>query len=194
MASFTLTLSPTWGGTTFGPFAEGSIQLGSDGQRCQITLGSELGVHPVHAVVWPGPSGTYGLQQGAQGAQVFLYKAGNDRPFLVTSPVEANAGDSFSLVSAEGPRFEIGIPVIQAGAQPGHNIGTPGMLPSSSAMGREVQRQIASKLGAGPLAGFNQFFHKVKSGQLMQPRYILAGVVAVVMGCVGIIGAVFALN
>ncbi len=52
------------------------------------------------------------------------------------------------------------------------------MLPSASAMEREVRRQVTSRLGAGPLAGINPLLHKLKSGQLMQPRYILGGLAA----------------
>jgi hypothetical protein len=46
--SFLLELAPQFGGTRFGPFAQGAT-LGSDPARCHITLPAEMGVRPVDA-------------------------------------------------------------------------------------------------------------------------------------------------
>ena len=178
MSSFTLTLSAAWGGTTFGPFQGGSVQLGSDGSSCQITLGPELGVSPLHAVIWAGADGSFGLQPASMGAAVYLFSAGNPLAQTVTGPIQAHAGDAFALVSPQGPRFIIQHAAAATVSTPPPRPSGPGMLPSTAAMEREVRRQVTSRLGAGPLAGLNPLLHKLKSGQLMQPRYILGGLAA----------------
>lgn len=195
MASFTLTLSPAWGGTAFGPFDQGAVQLGSDGASCQITLGAELGVHPLHAVLWRGDDGSFGLQPGTHGAAIYLFQRGSPVATPVRGPVQALVGDAFALVTPEGPRFVLGdlAAGITASAQPAYRPPNPalGRLPTASAMDREVRRQVASKLGAGPLASVNTLVHKLRSGQLMQPRYILGAVAAVLLGGAALIGRFF---
>ncbi len=193
MSGFTLTLSPAWGGTAFGPFDGTAVQLGSDASSCQIQLGSELGVAPLHAVIWRGADGSFGLQPATQGAAVYLFSQGNPLARPVTSAVQAHLGDAFALVSPQGPRFTLGeTQAVRPAPRPMG--GGRSVLPSASAMEREVRRQVTSRLGAGPLGGVNQLLHKLRSGQLMQPRYILAGLVALVAGAAAVISQLLGLG
>lgn len=182
MSAFTLSLSPAWGDTTFGPFQGTTVQLGSDPESCQIQLGTAHGVSPIHAVIWRGADGSFGLQPGTMGAAIYLFTSGSPMARPVMGPVQAHAGDAFALVSPQGPRFIIAHAAPMAANTPAHRPPAPSILPSAAGMEHEVRRQITSRLGAGPLAGANQLLHKVKSGQLMQPRYILGGLAALLTG------------
>ncbi len=172
MSAFTLTLTPQWGGTAFGPFQGTAVQLGSDNGACQIVLGPELGVAPVHAVVWLGADGSFGLQPGAHGAGLYLFSDGSPLARPVTAPVQARAGDAFALGSPTGPRFLLGHHTGAVARPPAPSRG-PGVLPGADAMQRELQRQVTSRLGAGPLAGVNRWVQRFRSGSLFTPRAIL---------------------
>ena len=190
MSPFTLTLSPAWGGTAFGPFSGTAVQLGSDAGQCQITLPAEHGVHPIHAVVWAAADGSFGMQPGAQGAGLYLFREGGGMAHPVTAPVQLRLGDAFAIGRPDGPRFTVGRMAAQpspAGGGKKRGFSPGAVLPSQDALQREVRRQVTSRLGSGPLAGLSTLLVQLRSGQLMQPRYIFGAIVVLAAGCAGVV-------
>ncbi|MCB9759340.1 MAG: hypothetical protein H6739_05830 [Alphaproteobacteria bacterium] len=190
MSLATLTLSPEFGGTTFGPFQPAPIALGSDSRRCQIVLSPQLGVRPVHCYVTPNGDGSFTLQLGEAGVGLYYYVRARGQAQPVRSVTRLQTGDAFALGSPGGPRFVLGI--YQEAPAPG--VGGKGRrgLPTAGQMGAEVKRQMSTELHRNKITGALQtYFYRLSSGAYFQPRYILAGAVAVfgilATGCAGLL-------
>jgi hypothetical protein len=172
------------------------VSLGSDPQQCHVVLPAELGVYPVHLWVSPGEDGTFVLQPADTRAPVFSHAMGTPMP--VEGAARLNSGQAFSLVAPDGPKFilEFAPTGAKAQAQSGHGVqqaaqsqggGQPAgrgrakggrRLPSAGDFAREAKRQAGvSIMTQGPLAQFSHLFYRLRSGALLQPRYIIAGLV-----------------
>ena len=189
-----LLLSPAFGGLAFGPFPNGTMLLGSDGQRCAVTLLASLGIAPVHAqLTWHG-DGSATIQPAERGAAIF--RVGGARVETIASPVRLRPGEAFALGSAQGPAFTLAtsIPGQPAAPPPGaaRRPATGRDRLSAGSLGREVQRQVNTE--AQRNFGFlSQLGFAARSGALLQPRYVVGALIAVggtmVVGCGGLLAA-----
>ena len=212
MATF-LALPPELGGTTYGPFHEGTIAVGTDPERCQLVLNPDAGLLPVH--VWISPVGhCWSIQPAGRGA-VFLRRGVSVA--AVTAPVQAYPGDVICLVRDDGVRFILrGDPAAvapppvaaptpaetPADVRPTPVVGggpptTGGQrrAPTAGQMANEAKRQAGvAVFSSGPLAFINQVVFRGRTGALLQPRYVVGAVVALFValfsGCSGLAGLV----
>jgi hypothetical protein len=102
-----LQLAPEFGGTKFGPFEAVEIRLGSDPGSNDITLPETLGVAAQHVKLLRQQDNSFILAPVDRAAPVFHFRAGTARSKQVTAPMAVQGGDSFALVTPEGPRFHI---------------------------------------------------------------------------------------
>jgi hypothetical protein len=206
-----LALPADLGGTTFGPFTDGTVTVGTDPDRCQLVLNADTGLQPVHA--WISPTGhCWTVQPASRGAAVFLRRGVTVA--AVTAPVQAFPGDVICLGRDDGVRFILqGNPMREApsppiatgptGAGPTPVLDSPASsdapragrrrAPTAQQMQEEVKRQAGvAMFSNGPLAFINQVVFRGRSGALLQPRYIVGAVVAVGMffmsSCAGLLG------
>lgn len=171
-----LTLSPEFGGTRFGPFEGLEARLGSDKDRSHITLPEALGVAREHCKVIRQGGASMILSPTDRTAAVFLWKGDARRPVQVQTPTAVRAGDSFSLVTPEGPRFfiELGeLPAeIKAQRGPAAKRGAKGLTAGKFARaGKDLA--LARIFTIGPVAMANRAFYFVKSGAIWQPRVLI---------------------
>jgi hypothetical protein len=195
-----ISLTREFGGTRFGPYDGTYVSLGSDPQQCHVVLPAELGVYAVHLWISPGEDGTFVLQPADTRAPVFSHAMGTPMP--VEGAARLNSGQAFSLVAPDGPKFVLeyapaganaqaqfgrGVQAAAQGQSHGHGgrqqggrgrtLGGRG-LPSAGDFAREAKRQAGvSLMTTGPLAQFSHLFYRLRSGALLQPRYIIAGLV-----------------
>lgn len=102
-----LVLTPEFGGTRFGPFEGLEVRIGSDASRSDITVPESLGARPAHAKVIQRGRDAYLLSPAERSAGLWLWQGAARRPTQVTSPTAIQHGDSFALVTPEGPRFRV---------------------------------------------------------------------------------------
>ena len=102
-----LQLAPEFGGTKFGPFDHVEVRLGSDPSNSDITLPPTLGVADQHVKLIKQQDGSFIVAPVDRTAAVFHFRAGSGRPKQVLAPTAVSNGDSFALVTPEGPRFFI---------------------------------------------------------------------------------------
>ena len=189
--SFFLDLAPQFGGTRFGPFSQGAT-LGSDPERCHITLPAEMGILPVHAWIAPAGAGLT-LQVSEVGAAVYLMDAGQPSPVQGSRMV--GPGDVLILGHPSGVAFTLQgtaqAPAAPRPQEPAARAGRRGP-PTAAAMGAEAKRQagvamMTTKTGAQ--AG--HFLHRLQSGAYTNPRVIIAGILSIggmlMMGCSGLV-------
>ncbi len=173
-----LRLSPEFGGTRFGPFEEVETRLGS-AQDNDITLPETLGVSGHHVKV---------LQQSGMGlivapvertAGVYVWQAGARRPRQIATPIAVRPGDSFSLVTPEGPRFIVEIDKLPPQVIE-QRLKLQGRWSSSrfskEALKEEGKRQAWVALlttGPGQLAA--RAYQFIRTGTFLQPRYLFLG-------------------
>lgn len=189
--NFFLDLAPQFGGTRFGPFSQGAT-LGSNPERCHITLPAEMGILPVHAWIAPAGAGLT-LQVSEVGAAVYLMDAG--QPSLVQGSRMVGPGDVLILGHPSGVRFTL-YTSEQASGQPrppaqAALAGRRGP-PTAAALAAEAKRQagvamMTTKTGAQ--AG--HFLHRLQSGAFTNPRVIITGILSIggmlIMGCSGLL-------
>jgi len=204
MSQTLLTLSPEFGGSRFGPFAAGSITIGSDPGRCQVVLHSSTGAAPTHAILTD-TGASWQLQPAQIGAALFLRKRnGRVAPITTTTPVEP--GDTIVVGAQSGPALT----VTRAAASPGANAGKARRGPnipgskhvSASAYQRELRRQAESSLVRHPVGReVYRWWTRWKTGALLRPRYVIGAIVGLVglfgvgcTGCVGFIGIALGLR
>lgn len=169
-----LQLSAEFGGTKFGPFPGPEIRLGSDPTRNDITLPEALGVLPEHVKILMQTDGSYIIAPTERTAAVHVYR-GSGRPKHIATATALAAGDSFALVTAEGPRFFILAEEPPRAEKKKGPTGLAGMAPTREGLWSELKR-----------IGFAMFFRNrignmvqrvwmmVKSGTIFSPRYIIA--------------------
>ncbi len=180
-----LQLSQEFGGTRFGPFDSVEMRLGSDPESSDITLPATLGVAPQHVKVLKQQDETYILAPVDRTAAVFYFRSTGGKGKQVTAPLACKTGDSFSLVTPEGPRFFIQAEkdkkAIEAAAAESEGPGWPGVnKPNIRTEGivREIKRRgfaavFSSKLGNM----WMRVWTMIKTGQIFSPRYIVAGMI-----------------
>lgn len=175
-----LTLTPEFGGTRFGPFEGIECRLGSNAERCHITIPEGLGVLREHCkVLRQGPANLI-LTPSERSAGVYLWKGDARAPVQVATPTAVRPGDSFALVTPDGPKFRIEIAALP-----------PEVLAQRSNKGKRNARgltadkfaaegkrmALARLLTVGPLQVASQAWYFVTSGAIWQPRYIITGVI-----------------
>lgn len=192
----TLALAPEFGGQIFGPFPPGTIRLGSDGSQCALALQASLGIRPVHAQLTVQPDGRALLAPVEVAGAVFVHRGGRP-PERLGSAAYLSPGEAFSLASADGVRFTLGL--MDGPSAPMPSAARPqgaGRL-SADSLAAEARRQADASLQTiGAVAGARQFGYQAKSGALFQPRNVVAAIVAIggaaVMGCGGLGTVIYA--
>lgn len=106
-----LRLSDDFGGTRFGPFEGVEVSLGSD-ESNDITIPENFGVTPDHAKVIVQEGRGILITPASQTAGVYVWKGRASKPNQIATPTAVRHGDSFALVSAQGPRFFIEIDLL----------------------------------------------------------------------------------
>lgn len=180
-----LQLAQEFGGTRFGPFQGVEIRLGSDPGRNDITLPETLGVSPEHLKVLIQTDGSYILAPIERTAAVFFWRNGSTRSKQIGAPMAVQAGDGFSLVSPEGPRFYIQMIEKRQEAQKaaeeseGPGFRAPAGL-TGSGLWAEIRRRGFATVFASSIGNFAlRAWTFVKTGQAFQPRYVIAGMMIV---------------
>jgi len=167
-----LRLSEDFGGTRFGPFEGVEVSLGSD-ETNDITIPANFGVTPNHAKVI--------LQEGrgilitpvSQTAGVYVWKGRASKANQISTPTAVRHGDSFALVSAQGPRFFIEIDLLPEDVLSKRR-GLKGQdRVTKSAMKKEGLRRVILRVMT---TGWGQRISKawwfVRSGEIFLPRNI----------------------
>ncbi len=172
-----LSLTRAFGGTRFGPFEGLEVRLGSDPDRCHIVLPEALGVVKEHVrLIRQGPLNLI-LAPADRTATVFLYKQNERRPTQLYTPTAVRPGDSFALVTQDGPRFVIEadeLPEeVKAQRDEARKVATGRKRLSAESMATETKRQIWTRLLVlGPAQIAQRAWLYVKSGAIYQPRNI----------------------
>lgn len=175
-----LQLAPEFGSTKFGPFPGAEIRLGSDPGRNDIVLSEALGIAPEHARLVKQQDDTFLIAPVERTSQVWVWRADGRPAKQITAPMALQAGDGFSLVSAEGPRFIIVLeypkPAVTAKDGPKGGLGKAAKKLSAGTLMEEIKRRgLATALtsSAGNFAASAWTF--IRSGTFLQPRYIVLG-------------------
>lgn len=181
-----LQLPPEMGGTRFGPFRGGIVQIGTDNGQCQIVLQKQMGIAPVHVTLAIQGPGSYLVQPVQRGFGLFLQRSGGGMA-PVSSAVQANAGDTLIVGTPAGPRFSISYEEAQAvksGSRPGAGSAKSGFM---GRMGSELMRQQRARwIMRNPLyRQYYQLTHRYRTGALSNPR-VLTGLL------IGLSGVIFA--
>ena len=185
MSDTWLQLPPEMGGTRFGPFRSGIVQIGTDRSQCQIVLQPQMGIAPVHVTVAIQGPGTYLVQPVQRGFGLFLQRRGGGMS-PVAAAVQASAGDTLIVGTPGGPRFTLSHeePAKAPAARRNTRGGGNNML---GRIGNElIRRQKAQWIMRNPLyRQYYQLSHRYRSGALSNPR-VLTGLI------LGLAGFVFA--
>ena len=197
-----LQLPVVQGGTRFGPFDGGVVQIGSSNNHCQVIL-STPGIDPVHAMVVLMGDGSFTVQPSRPGIALELVRRGQTQRWPVEAPTTAQSGDQL-MVGAAGITFTLQWEnTATAAASKPKNSG-PGMLnrggkPLSAGIANEMQRQAMAKMlgRPGPMRDLYHAYNRFRSGAMNNPRFIvslvlsvLAGGLTVATGCLGLMAAV----
>lgn len=186
MANTYFDLPPEMGGTQFGPFAGGAVQIGTDPSQCQILLNQAPGIAPVHVIVTDQSNGTYLVAPVQRGFGLFLSK-NNGHPQPVGGATIASPGDAVVIGQPHGPRF-----IIRRDERAATRVGA-GNLASGAAGGvggkvlNELWRQQKAQLMyRNPLfREFSRLSFRYRTGALSNPR-VLVGLIG---GAVAMVGA-----
>ncbi|MCO4747507.1 MAG: hypothetical protein KC912_22090 [Proteobacteria bacterium] len=176
-----LQLAPEFGSTKFGPFSGVEVRLGSDPSANDITLPEAYGVAPQHVKVLAQPDGSFIIAPTERSATVYAFR-GHGRPKQVTSPTAIASGDSFSLVTPEGPRFYVlferpqdqkGDDLIQS---PKDAISAARDGLSAGSLMEEIKRIGFAKVVTSSLGSMAQSAYTfISSGAFLKPRNIILG-------------------
>ena len=202
MSETYLQLSHQYGGHRFGPFATGSVYMGTDRSKCQILLDSSTGLAPCHAVLTISAGPKFTLSATSRSHPVFVVPPGDSKAYACLDPVTVQAGCTIYLGSLQGPQFSLNHQSTRAVAQPpGQQGRAPGQPGYGRAIGQEAQRQIETHLLTKVPAYrvFQEYWYKYKTGVLSQPRNVIGLVVLVIgflatacTGCGASVVAIFA--
>ena len=102
-----LKLAQEFGGIEFGPYEDLEISLGSQKASCNIFIPPNFGVLPIHAKLIRKSATDVVLAPAEQSAEIFLWKGRSRNCIPIHVPTAVKSGDSFSLVSPQGPKFTI---------------------------------------------------------------------------------------
>ncbi len=175
-----LTLTPEFGGTRFGPFEGIECRLGSNKDRCHITIPDGLGVQREHCkVLRQGPANLI-LTPTERSAGLYLWKGDARSPVQVSTPTAVRPGDSFALVTPDGPRF-----IIELARLPDDVIASRSNKGKKTARGLTAEKfanegrrmALARLFTIGPLQLLSKAYYFVVSGTIWQPRYLITGVI-----------------
>jgi len=191
-----LQLSQEFGGTRFGPFEQVEIRLGSDPEQSDITLPAELGVAPQHVKVLKQQDETFILAPVDRTAALFFFRSTGGKAKQVTAPLACKAGDSFALVTAEGPRFflqsEKNPKAIAAAAAESEGPGWGGInKPNIKTEGivNEIKRRGFAAVFTTRLGNmWMNAWRMIKTGQIFSPVYIVGGML-MLFGWLGVFGS-----
>lgn len=199
MPSTYLDLPPEMGGTQFGPFGGGAIQIGTDPQQNQIVLNQQQGIAPVHVQVIDQGEGNYLVAPVQKGYGLFLKRGGNIQP--IGGATTARPGDVIVLGNPQGVRFKIRRDE-QASSAPG--AGAAGGAAAGAAGGglggrvfNELIRQQKARLMMRNrwFRDISRMMYRWRSGALTNPRVLVSlvgGAVAMLMAGVAACGGGFA--
>lgn len=187
-----LQLPVQMGGTRFGPFQSGLVQIGTDRGQCQIVLAPQMGIAPVHVTVALQGPGAYVVQPVQRGFGLFLQKSGGNL-FPIAAAVQAAAGDTLILGSPAGPRFTLQYeetPRAVGGGRPARGAAAGGAGGIAGAVGRELMRQQRARwMMRNPLyREITNLQYRMRSGALTNPR-VLVGLIVGGIGLVLTLGA-----
>lgn len=195
-----LQLSAEFGGTKFGPFPGPEIRLGSDEAASDITLPDALGVLPQHVKILIQSDGSFIVAPTERTAAVHVYRGSGRAKHIATATALA-AGDSFALVTAEGPRFII---LAEQPKQEKKKLGgkkKKNMAPTAEGLFAEIKRIGFTQVFRSRLGNmFMTFWTRLKSGTLFTPRVIIGflflstGWIAAMGAGLAAIGGLFAFN
>lgn len=193
MADTLLVLPADMGGTAFGPFGPGHVAMGSDPAQCHIALAPTLGLAPVHAWITLTADGQRWVQPAQQGAAVYLQRSGRGTAAPVLQALALQPGDVVALGHPQGVRFEVQEHVAAPPPAAGRTSPRLGgrQAPTAQQLGQEVQRQAMSRaMTHGGVSQAAQVLHRARSGALLQPRYIIGALIALLgvaaTGCAGL--------
>lgn len=188
-----LRLAPEFGGTRFGPFEGAEVRLGSDSSRNEITLPETLGVAAAHVKVLRNVDMGLIIAPVERTAAVYVWQGRATRPKQITTPVAVRSGDSFALVTAQGPRFFVEVDELpeelraqrraagqnQLGGKLGKKLGRFGRIPGAryltlDALKGEAFRQAFMRvLVTGPGQMVQRVYTFVVSGAIFMPRNMI---------------------
>ena len=189
MSNTWLQLPAQMGGTRFGPFSGGIIQIGTDGSQCQIVLAQQMGIAPVHVTVAVQGPGTYLVQPVQRGFGLFIARKGGGMS-PVSAAVAANAGDALIIGTPAGPRFELvyeqEAPAPSSRQRNGSRGGGGGF---AGALGKELMRQQRARwLMRNPLyREYYRLSQRYRTGAPTNPR-VMVGLILGGMGALMALG------
>jgi len=169
-------------GTKFGPFTGVEVRLGSDPNRNDIVLPEALGVLPAHVRVIKQQDQSFIVAPTERTATVYLHRTDGRPPRAIATPTAVQAGDAFSLVTAEGPRFFILVEqptrqAMQEAVAPPKDEG-PGV---AGGVFSEIRRVGLAKVMTSKVGNFFQTaWMMIKTGTIFSPRYIVMGMMMIV--------------
>lgn len=172
-----LRLAPEFGGTRFGPFEGSEVRLGSDQTKNDVVLPETLGVAAAHVKVLRQADMGIIIAPVERTAAVYVWQGNANRPKQITTPVAVRTGDSFSLVTAQGPRFivemdELPEQIKQQRAEAKRY--NPRKRLSAEAFKEEGKRQAwVSVLTTYPGQFGMRAYTFVRSGAIFMPRNII---------------------
>ena len=178
-----LKLAPEFGGTEFGPYEDLEISLGSQQASCNIFIPPNFGVLPIHAKIIRKSATDVVLAPAEQSAEIFLWKGRARNCNRIYVPTAVKSGDSFALVSPQGPKFTIEyrelppeeIKIRQESIAKKKGLSGKGRL-SKESLAAEAKRQAwTTILVSGPAQLAQRAIVFVKSGAIFQPRNIFLG-------------------
>lgn len=174
-----LVLAPEFGGTRFGHFEQMEVRLGSDPQRCHITLPEALGVAKEHCKVLRNPDNSLLVAPSERTAGVFVWKGDARRPTQIQTPTAVRSGDAFALVSPDGPKFFLEIGPLPASVLQARRSPSSGRKNLTAAkFAQEIRRRISATLYTfSPVAMAARAWYMIQSGMIWQPRFIIGGLV-----------------
>lgn len=185
-----LQLAPEFGGTKFGPFDHVEIRLGSDPSNSDITLPPTLGVADQHVKLIKQQDESFILAPVDRTAAVFHFRAGSGRPKQVLAPTAVANGDSFALVTQEGPRFFILLEkdpravakALEESEGPGWRPKMPNVGSNRFARGiwREIKRRGFAAVFTTRLGNMAMRMNMmIRSGAIFSPIYMVGGILMI---------------
>ena len=178
-----LKLAQEFGGIEFGPYEDLEISLGSQKASCNIFIPPNFGVLPIHAKLIRKSATDVVLAPAEQSAEIFLWKGRSRNCIPIHVPTAVKSGDSFSLVSPQGPKFTIEfrelppeeVKIRQESIARKKGLSGRNRL-SKESMANEAKRQLwTTILVSGPAQLAQRAVVFVKSGAIYQPRNIFLG-------------------